>query len=201
MVRDLDAIYVNFISGFELDLETARHLRAGFAGPIYADLHSLVLGVAPDGTRIPQPLTDGATWLSCFDGVQVNEDEITLLGPEPMGVAAEALTIGVRLLVVTLGERGSVYFTSYPFDFTHVQNNPRVQGPIQSARIEGVASSATGDPTGCGDVFGGTLVSELLAGTELEAGMQKANKMAARNLAHNGATNLHFYLRGEIAPR
>ena len=44
-------------------------------------------------------------------------------------------------------------------------------------------------------------MSELLAGTELEAGIKKANQMAARNLAHNGATNLHFHLRGEIAPR
>ncbi|HEX5631822.1 MAG TPA: hypothetical protein VFX50_01295, partial [Gemmatimonadales bacterium] len=45
MIRDLDALYVNFISGFEMTLGTAQALRHGFAGPIYADLHSLFLGM------------------------------------------------------------------------------------------------------------------------------------------------------------
>src|SRR6185436_1124825 len=31
----LDALYINFISGWELDLETAQLIRQHFAGPIY----------------------------------------------------------------------------------------------------------------------------------------------------------------------
>ena len=49
MVRDLDALYVNFISGFEMSLGTAEALRRGFSGPIYVDLHSLFLGMGADG--------------------------------------------------------------------------------------------------------------------------------------------------------
>ena len=45
MVRDLDALYVNFLSGFEMCLGTAEALRSGFDGPIYGDLHSLLLGM------------------------------------------------------------------------------------------------------------------------------------------------------------
>ena len=41
LVRDLDALYVNFISGFELDLPTMQLLRQHYHGPIYCDLHSL----------------------------------------------------------------------------------------------------------------------------------------------------------------
>ena len=48
MVRDLDALYVNFISGYEMSLETSQLLRRGFARFIYADLHSLFLGREPD---------------------------------------------------------------------------------------------------------------------------------------------------------
>ena len=48
LTRDLDALYVNFISGFECTLETSLQLRRGFSGPIYADLHSLLLAVRPD---------------------------------------------------------------------------------------------------------------------------------------------------------
>jgi hypothetical protein len=54
LIRDIDALYVNFISGFEMDLETAQLVRQHYNGPIYGDLHSLLLGVAPSGLRIPQ---------------------------------------------------------------------------------------------------------------------------------------------------
>lgn len=198
LITDVDAIYLNFISGFELRLETLQYLRRGFNGPIYADLHSLFLGVDSSGMRIPQPLRDAALWLSCFDVVQVNEDEITFLGPDPIGVAAHALRIGVRLLVVTLGERGAVYFTVPPFEFMKQEREPA--GPIHNARID-AAAQTTGDPTGCGDVFGGTLVSRLLCNEPIEEAISYANQMAARNLSHNGATNLQFHLRGQIAPR
>src|SRR2546426_169819 len=51
LVHDLDALYVNFISGFEMSLETAQLLRRGFPQFIYADLHSLFLGKEPGGIR------------------------------------------------------------------------------------------------------------------------------------------------------
>ena len=75
----LDALYLNFISGFELTLEQATFLRHGFPGPIYADLHSLLLGVGQDGFRTPQPLQEPVSWYGCFDAVQVNEEEMALL--------------------------------------------------------------------------------------------------------------------------
>jgi hypothetical protein len=70
MVADLDALYLNFISGFELTLGTAQALRQGFAGPIYADLHSLFLGMQHDGVRVLRPLSTppngsaASTWFS-----------------------------------------------------------------------------------------------------------------------------------------
>jgi hypothetical protein len=87
-LRDLDALYVNFISGYELDLETAQLLRHGFPRFLYADLHSLFLGKEPDGTRVPQPLPNAPAWFGCFDAVQLNEDEFHQLGPDPLVVAA-----------------------------------------------------------------------------------------------------------------
>ncbi|MES2524247.1 MAG: hypothetical protein V4617_16230, partial [Gemmatimonadota bacterium] len=74
----IDALYINFLSGWELDLETARLLRASFAGPIYCDLHMLAMTVQSDGLRVARPLPDVATWCSCFDILQVNEDEMAL---------------------------------------------------------------------------------------------------------------------------
>jgi hypothetical protein len=54
LLDGLDALYVNLISGFELDLDAATRLRGAVPGPIYGDLHSLLLGVAaPTGTACP----------------------------------------------------------------------------------------------------------------------------------------------------
>ena len=60
LLSNLDALYINLISGFELDLETAQLIRQHFRGPIYCDLHSLLLAVQPDGMRTLQPLPNPA---------------------------------------------------------------------------------------------------------------------------------------------
>src|SRR2546426_4007988 len=90
----MDALYVNFISGYEMDLATAQLLRRGFPRFLYADLHSLFLGKEPDGTRVPRPLPDAPAWFGCFDTVQLNSDEMEQLGPDPLAVAAGALARG-----------------------------------------------------------------------------------------------------------
>ncbi len=116
MVLDLDAIYLNFISGFELALGTAQALRQGFRGPIYADLHSLFLGMQHDGMRVLQPLADPTAWFECFDVVQLNEDEMRQLSPDPLSLSAQALGAGTSLLIVTLGPKGAAYVARPGFD-------------------------------------------------------------------------------------
>src|SRR3989454_6113512 len=88
MVADLDALYLNFISGYEMDLPTAQLLRHSFRRFLYADLHSLFLGKEPDGTRVPRPLPQAPAWFGCFDYVQLNEEELAQLGDDPLALAA-----------------------------------------------------------------------------------------------------------------
>ena len=184
-VRDLDAVYVNFISGYELSLETAQLLRRGFPRFLYADLHSLFLGKEPDGTRVPRPLPDAPAWFGCFDLVQLNEDEFQQLGADPFVVAAGALARGCRSLIVTLGARGAAYFTG---------------NPVRTARIPtDEAPVPDGDPTGCGDVFGAAVVASVLAGAGLEDALRLGTRMGARNVSHRGATGLRDHLRGRLS--
>jgi hypothetical protein len=199
MVQDLDALYVNFISGFEMQLKTAQCLRQGFKGPIYADLHSLFLGVGRDGLRVPEALDNTVGWFSCFDAIQLNEDEMTLVGEDPMEVAASALGAGVGLLIVTLGPLGAVYFAAPGFRFLDWNRwEDRSAGPASTSRIPAATGGEVLDPTGCGDVFGATIVSCFAAGGGVKEAMEKANEFAARNLSHRGATYLQYHLRGEI---
>ncbi len=103
--------------------------------------------------------------------VQLNEEEMAQLGPDPLLVAAGALARGCQTLVVTLGPRGAAYFEQV----TDAETRRRT-GPVRSARIApDVAADPDGDPTGCGD-------------------------MGARNVAHRGATGLRDHLLGRLSP-
>ncbi|HEU5305262.1 MAG TPA: carbohydrate kinase family protein, partial [Gemmatimonadales bacterium] len=147
MVSDLDAIYLNFISGFEMSLGTAQALRRGFKGPIYADLHSLFLGMHQDGMRVLRPLPDAAEWFGCFDFLQLNEDEMRQISPDPLSLAAVALEAGVSLLTVTLGPKGVVYVAAPRFD--GLAERPDAVPTVRTALIP-APPTETLDPTGCG---------------------------------------------------
>ena len=221
MVRDLDAVYVNFISGFELCLGTAQALRQGFPGPLYADFHSLFLGMQQDGMRVLQPLPQAAEWFGCFDVVQLNEDEMRQLSPDPLSLSAQALQAGVSLLAVTLGPRGVAYVAAPGFDGLAGQRDSGTARQQQHSTREPTGSSTplprrpaaplsarsalipapsveTLDPTGCGDVFGAAAFARLLAGDTVEAALRHATSLAARNARFRGATGLASHLRGEL---
>lgn len=199
MVRDLDAVYLNFISGFELELGTAQALRQAFHGPIYADLHSLLFGMPQDGIRVLRPLADPAAWLACFDVVQMNEAEMAQFAPDPMALAAQAIAAGVKLLVVTLGPRGAAYVAAPGFDGLWPERPERPEGSAARIALVPAPQVEAVDPTGCGDVFGAALCASLLAGQTPEAAIASANRLAARNASLRGATRLGRLLLGELA--
>jgi sugar/nucleoside kinase (ribokinase family) len=209
-IDSLDALYINFISGFELGLETAIRLRGAFRGPIYADLHSLFLGIDPSGLRIPRPLEAWREWLACFDIVQVNEEELGILSQpwgDPWRFAADVVGPELRMLVVTLGERGAAYIASAEFGDGPlswrrpvIRHEPiRRPGSAISEKFPAPWGEESGDPTGCGDVWGATCFSRLLAGQPLERAARDALNAAARNVRHRGATGLYEHLTGRIA--
>ncbi len=207
IVRSCDALYVNFISGFELELDVARSLRAAYPGPTYADLHSLFLGVGRQGLRVPRELPSSGAWLRCFDAVQMNEGEFELLGRawgDPWRLAAEVVGTELKLVLVTLGERGAAYVTGPgfrpdPAAWPGMRHQVGVAGASRSGHMPLAEGRLEGDPTGCGDVWGATFFARLLAGDALDAAITTANARAARNVLHRGARGLHSYLLGRLA--
>ncbi len=213
-----DAVYVNFIAGWELDLPAARSLRAVVPGPLYCDLHSLMLGVGPDGVRELRALPDWRSWLSSFDMVQLNEDELATLAEgrdDPWTLAADVVGADTKGLLVTLGGRGAAWvatrefwraplgswpapFASRPVSLAAPPSAGRVAAapePLLSGKVDAARVVEGGDPTGCGDVWGATCFTSLLAGADLEAAMRAANAAAARNASFRGASGLAEHLR------
>ncbi len=202
LAEECDALYVNFISGMEMELATAQALREGYQGPLYADLHSLFLGIGAHGDRVPRPLPHWWEWLRCFDAVQMNEDEFEMLGRargDPWSLAAEVVGPEVKLIAVTLGEEGAAYvagpgFDPNPFTWPALRSRLATPGTSVSGTVPPSGPLEDGDPTGCGDVWGATCFSTLLAGEGLEEAIASANRVARENVRHMGAQGLGRHL-------
>jgi sugar/nucleoside kinase (ribokinase family) len=197
LVRPLDALYVNFLSGFEMGLETAERLRRGYRGPIYADLHSLFLGPAGDRPRAPRPLPRWQRWLACFDAVQLNGSELALLLGSEHADPAELLEHGPSLVLVTLGEQGARFAARarHPEEEERWRALPVPAPSDRSGLIPPPGGAVGGDPTGCGDVWGSVLWTGLLAGLSLPAAMRRAHRAAAAKIRQPATRELHRRLR------
>ena len=175
----LDALYLNFISGTEVDLAGAERLRDRLDVPTYADLHSLFLDIADDGRRRPRYLPSGERWIGCFDTVQMNENEFRLLVhgvADPWREAARAMAGRAGTIAVTRGAEGAELLTRDPGG-----------GPPRRQHVPVAAGSAPGDPTGCGDVWGAAFFAARLGGAGLRAAARRANAMARAKLRFSGA--------------
>jgi sugar/nucleoside kinase (ribokinase family) len=206
-LEGLDALYVNLISGFELDLDSATRLRDVVGGPLYVDLHSLLLGMGPEGRRVPRRLPRRDAWLDAFDLIQANERELALVAGDdhPDAVARAAVRRGRGAVLVTRGPEGATWYAAgdRPRPWEARAGAPGATGAdeVRCGSVP-VVGSWTGDPTGCGDVWGTTCFLALLAGERLAAAVEGANQAASRNVAHRGADGLHHHLRriGRVGP-
>ncbi len=195
-----DALYVNFIAGWELDRATADRLGAEYDRPMYLDVHSLVLDVGPDGDRIPRVLEDWERWIGSFDVVQLNDDELASLLPDardPLAEVGRVLDGRPSAVFVTRGREG--------VDYVACANVTMLPGsratPGACSRITGrvgIESHAEAvDPTGCGDVWGAVCFGSLLDQVPLEEAMRAANRAATSAAQHRGATGLAGRLKLE----
>ena len=182
MVRDLDALYLNFISGFELTLGTAQALRQGFQ--------------RPDLRGPAQPLPRHAARRHAGAPAAPRRGRLARLlrrGPAERGRDAPAVPRPAEsrrrtrsapassLLIVTLGREGAAYVAAPGFDGCDGGRRRRTGGQAGAAAPPQSASAAAHphrphpapsvdalDPTGCGDVFGAAAAARLFAGDAVE---------------------------------
>ena len=166
----MDACLVNFVAGNELaGAVAASVLRFAVNGPMYADLH----GLRTD---------DLGAWLESFATVQANQREVTAMASDPAWMRSWSEASDGRpephLQLVTLGALGGVW-----------SDEAREFGyePQLDVRHE--------DPTGCGDVFAGTMYARLLQGDSVKLSAMVANRAAAVCAGHVGVEGLVEALR------
>ncbi len=194
LAGECDAMYVNFIAGWELDLPTVRALSREFGGITYCDVHSLILAVETDGVRVPRPLPDRDEWMGAFDIVQMNEQELAMLEPhegDTLDRAERLLRCGPAAVLVTLGPRGSAWAVR--------EGSPWLEG-AERGTVAGMPADPAIDPTGCGDVWGMACCAALLGGSGVPGAMESANRVASRNASLRGTKELTARLCEGSAP-
>jgi fructokinase len=106
-----------------------------------------------------QAITTAKEIIPLCDILKLNDDELELITgqPDPKIGGEIILTMGGKLCLVTLGEKGSHYITPYHHGF------------IPAFKVNTI------DSVGCGDAFLGAMLHKLLQFDSLETGLQKEN--------------------------
>ncbi len=186
---DTDACLVNFITGRDVKLSALSWFAEQYLGLLYLDLHSLTLGIGPDGKRYARYPQRWRSYARVPDVLQMNEREAACLSRKPMKSGSFENVIAFfrdfldsshtrpAVVNVTLGPAGSAVLWRSPDDGVRAQRVP-------PAAVEVV------DPTGCGDTFAvGFLYSYLLRRDPVEAA-RYANLVAGLKCCLKGSEGL-----------
>ena len=183
LLESLDGLFVNMISGFDVDIDTLETALLGAKKKPYMhiDIHALVLGSlskrdenAPfGGGREPRGVKEWKRWLAIADSVQLNELEVRWFADPEIKSEPELLKYillsnqfpKLRYLILTKAERGATLF-----DFENEM--------VYNATTPAVEAIET---TGSGDVFGSAFVFFIMSGNGPEEVLQKAVEWASWN--------------------
>lgn len=158
-----DGIFINMITGYDLQPEQFVELRKKYNGIIYLDIHTLSRGVGKDNHRFFRKIPDYEMYLQSVDIVQVNEHELKTITPfdEKEKILENVFELGVKFLLVTKGDEGA-----------EIYSNDGKYYSVEALKVNPV------NKIGCGDVFGSVFFYSYLSGLKIEESLRKANYAA-----------------------
>jgi hypothetical protein len=183
LLERLDGLFVNMISGFDIELETLEAaLNQVTKRPyVHLDIHALVLGPLSQansaekfgGGREPRGVPGWKRWLAIADSVQMNEFEARWLADpeirseEDLLRAIERMDLrkGPKHVIITRAARGATVYDMEAGDATHIP------APTMDAL----------ETTGSGDVFGSAFIFSIMAGMKPEDALREAVNWASWN--------------------
>jgi hypothetical protein len=195
VLRELDGILINMVSGVDITLDTMKKLRKNFTGYIHADMHNIVMKTDSEGNRTRVQVPEWDQWCRLSDTLQMNESEMNAMHGEKINeyeFAERVLNDGNsncgKALVVTRGKRGSSLFRKI---------EKKVMGEayteIDKIDLPAMESHSFADSTGCGDVFASSFFYKNVSGNgnDYAASFKFANRMASLKSTLKGVEELH----------
>ncbi len=183
-VAEMDLWLVNFITGFEMSLETFQQFRQQASGLILMDFHSLSLDITTDGRRILRKLPDWEQWIHGVDVLQMNEAEaISLINHNNLSehnlvdFGNRVIENSIRICHITLGSKGSLLFLK--------KDNKQ-----SNYRIPAYPVAEVVDVTGCGDAFAAGFIVHYYNCKDALAAAKFANTIAGVNCSIRGTEEL-----------
>jgi sugar/nucleoside kinase (ribokinase family) len=187
---DVDAILVNFISGFDVSLDTLKKIRQHTDALVFMDIHSLTLGIHKDGRRFYRTPRSWKEYVRQSDLVQANLLELNALSGKNLknirelrDFAKQVLSLGPQVLLVTMGYKGALMI--------HKEGKR-----IKLEKSAGRKISGFKDATGCGDVFSAGYIACYLKTKNLKRSLDFANRVAAEKCRVIGAEDVVKLLAG-----
>jgi hypothetical protein len=157
-----DGVFINMVSGFDIEINDLYYIRQNFQGNIYIDIHTLSRGVDKNKHRYFRPIPHAEVWHGNVDFLQANESEILTLGENftKDEIIDNILSLGTKGVIVTKGEKGAeINFVDSGKSTLTVENK----------------SIASSEPcVGCGDFFGASFFSHWLTQNDFQRSLKIA---------------------------
>jgi len=162
-LNKFDGIFINMITGFDINVEDVQQIRKNYNGPVYIDIHSMARGIDDNYRRDFRKIPEVEKWITSTDVVQANDHELFTLSEKKteMEIAAELLHLGAKIILVTKGDRGASLYT--------MKNDEFVSITVSAIEVE------TKNKVGCGDVFGAAFFSSYIKDKNIEKAFTLAN--------------------------
>lgn len=167
MLNNFDGIFINMITGFDIDLSDLKNIRENFKGKIFLDVHTLSRGYdEKSGKREFRVIPGAEKWINFVDIIQVNENELFSLSDEkePEKIIKKVLDLGAELLIVTKGKGGAEVFY-------------RDESGLQQLKEKAIEVE-TKNSVGCGDIFGSAFFYIYIKTYNVEVALKFANRAA-----------------------
>jgi sugar/nucleoside kinase (ribokinase family) len=161
-----DGIFINMITGFDINLKQMEEVRKEFKGLVYFDVHTFSRGVSDDMRRNFRRIPGFCKWAKNIDILQVNEEEIQTISDEKneIDIVREMFSYGIKIIIVTKDEHGArAYF---------IEGNE-----INSVFISAIKVKVL-NKVGCGDVFGAVFFYNYIRKADIIDSLIAANLAA-----------------------
>lgn len=162
-LNKFDGIFINMITGFDINAEDIQLIRENYKGLIYIDIHSLARGIDDNYRRDFRKIHEREKWISSVDILQANDHEIFTLSEKKteIEIAEELLNMGPKIILATKGNHGASMYS--------LENDKLTNRTISAIEVE------TKNKVGCGDVFGAAFFSSYIKDNNMKKAFTLAN--------------------------
>lgn len=182
-----DVLLFNFISGYDISIETIEKVRKNSNSIIFLDVHSLVLKKTK-GERLFYPVKNWEKWVNSIDIIQMNTKELLFFTGYPSSgrkpnkkIIKEIISLllkkGIIIVLITSGEEG--VYLGYRNDVYFFKQKYK---------------SVVKDTTGCGDIFSSSFLAKFLFSKDPFISCEYANNVSGLSTKDTGISKCSSYL-------